>query len=202
MIKTRAIAGVLCTGALIFMSWLLWQDDSANAAPTTASHLAAADKPSAVSHDEEEIFRRAFWRRPSAEDRILHAERREWTDDQGVKKWQWFIKIQASPKLVKFLREDNPFDVVPAASGPMIDNPPTWFTPNYDDSDTMVSKKGKLMMSFSRQESLVFAADFGYGFRTGAPEPIKADGERESGRAAVPRRLPDRLPPTNNTLTR
>ena len=30
-----------------------------------------------TNDDPQEVFQRAFWRRPTAEDRILHAERRE-----------------------------------------------------------------------------------------------------------------------------
>lgn len=202
MIKTRAIAGVLCTGALIFMSWLLWQDDSANAAPTPSSHSRMEDKPSSIIHDKEEIFQRAFWRRPSAEDRILHAERREWTDDQGTEKWQWFIKIQASPKLMQFLREENPFALAPVSSPPTIKDQPSWFVPDYHESDIFLSRQGALMMCFDRKDQVVFASDHGYGFRAGAPESIPAVSTPEHGRAAPPRRLPDALPPANNTQSR
>jgi hypothetical protein len=47
----------------------------------------------AVKTDDADIFRRAFWRRPDPGDRILHAERREWTRDvsQGISQWQWFL---------------------------------------------------------------------------------------------------------------
>ena len=45
-----------------------------------------SDPPSAVEQEAEEVFKRAFWRRPSAEDRIIKAERHEWHDAEG----NWF----------------------------------------------------------------------------------------------------------------
>ena len=60
--------------------------------------------------DPGEIFQRAFWRSPSADDRIVHAERREWSnDDNGVRHWEWFLEVEPGDKLVSWLREENPF---------------------------------------------------------------------------------------------
>ena len=58
------------------------------------------------------VFRRAFWRTPAAEDRILHAERREWADDEGVARWDWFLEVEPSAELRNWLQQDNPFALV------------------------------------------------------------------------------------------
>lgn len=48
-----------------------------------------------TSADPAEIFQRAFWKRPGAEDKILHAERREWVSEtSGVRQWQWFLMLE------------------------------------------------------------------------------------------------------------
>lgn len=197
MIKKRAIAGVLCLGVMIFGAFLLRPEGSSSAGESEPSAAVAEDQPTSTTHDGEEIFQRAFWRRPGPDDRILHAERREWTDDEGVKKWQWFIKVHASARLITFLREENPFGMTRSVSPPVIPDPPSWFAPRYDDSETMVSRQSEMMMSFSRDGQHLFAADRGHGFRPGAPEARKFDAGGESAPDAAPRRLPDCLPPAN-----
>lgn len=202
MTKNFLMAGVLGMGALIFAALFFLRDDFKVATATVDSPILAEDQPTAITYDEEAVFQRAFWRRPSPQDRILHAEHREWTDDRGLKKWQWFIKVQGSPQLVKFLREDNPFGMICGPSRPVIKDPPSWFTPDDPNSDTLRSKQGELMMSFHRTDRMIFATDRGYGFRAGAPESSEVDMDRQSGRVAAPRRLPDSLPPTNHTQSR
>ncbi len=202
MIKKRAIAGVLCMGTMIFAVFFLCRDDPRHEAIQVASPSHPVEDPSSISHQHEEIFQRAFWRRPRPEDRIFHAERREWDDSEGLKKWQWFIKVQASTELMRFLREDNPFGMTRAAFLPCLKDQPSWFSPNHDHFDTFVSKQGDLVMSFSRDDRVIFATDRGFGFRAGAPEPARVDTVLSGDQNPLSRRLPDALPPTNNTQSR
>lgn len=44
--------------------------------------------PTTTLSDPVAVFQRAFWKRPAADDKILHAERREWSGADGVQKWQ------------------------------------------------------------------------------------------------------------------
>ena len=68
----------------------------------------------AVEQNKEAVFQRAFWRRPGAGDRILHAERRDWKDaGAAVQKWQWFVAVAPSPEFRRWLLEDNPFELAP-----------------------------------------------------------------------------------------
>ena len=53
-----------------------------------------------TNDDPQEVFQRAFWRRPTADERILHAERREWvSEEDGVRRWQWFLAVEPSGAL-------------------------------------------------------------------------------------------------------
>ena len=70
-----------------------------------------------VQNDPVKIFQRACWASPTSEDTILHAERREWSDAEGVLKWEWFLVVEPSPALLKRLRDDNVFGLVPVTSG-------------------------------------------------------------------------------------
>jgi len=67
--------------------------------------------PSHIVSDATEVFQKAFWKRPTSRDLIFDAECREWTDLEGIKKWQWFIVLEPSPDLVMHLRQDNAFNL-------------------------------------------------------------------------------------------
>ena len=47
------------------------------------------------------VFQRAFWKRPTLDDTILQAELREWTDEENIPHWQWFIVLEPSADLLK-----------------------------------------------------------------------------------------------------
>ncbi|MGY8688966.1 MAG: hypothetical protein ACKVHP_14690, partial [Verrucomicrobiales bacterium] len=106
----------------------------------------------AVKTDQADIFRRAFWRRPDATDKIFHAERREWTEDgaEGLSRWQWFLAVETGPGLRKWLREDNAFGVQPADTI-VIHEAPTWFPRDIGNFEIHLSDAGgTLVFLFSR----------------------------------------------------
>lgn len=150
----------------------------------------AADPPTSVLNDPVEIFQKAFWRRPTAGDKILHAERREWADVDGVKKWQWFIIVEPSPGLVKYLREDNAFSLAAAASVPVIKNSPTWFAIDYGDTEILQAPNGSMCLFFSKSKQLLHATDSGGGFHAGAPESAKPVATSPEVKGRLPLTLP------------
>ncbi len=136
-----------------------------------AGHLSTALPP-------EEVFKRALWRRPTAEDKILHAERREWTVDpfQGVSEWQWFLAIEPSPALLKWLRETNPFSLRPARDAVLTDikGPPVWFPRDaYECEIQAGGNQGRLVFLYSRESKMLYATGSGQGMTPGAPEAVK-----------------------------
>ena len=144
------------------------------AAPPESGHktvaAAKAAPPTTTSTEPVEIFQKAFWKRPTANDKILHAERREWADAGGVKKWQWFIAVQPSPELVKHLREDNAFNLVHATAADPIEGGPSWFSFDSKGADILQSPLGGMRLIFSQTGNVLYATDSGGGFHAGAPE--------------------------------
>ena len=147
--------------------------------------------PTATLTDPVEVFQKAFWKRPAATDKILHAERREWSDANGLTQWQWFIAVQPSPELVKHLREDNAFGLVPDTRMPELKAAPPWFPPTADAGEGLRSPSGSMLLWFRSSDGQLFATDAGGGFRPGAPAP----GDAAAATALTTGRLPDGPPP-------
>jgi hypothetical protein len=148
----------------------------------------SAGLPASTSSDPAEIFQKAFWKRPAADDKILHAERREWSDTAGVSKWQWFLVVEPAPALVKHLREDNAFSLVPATTVSAIKEAPAWFAFNPNDVEILQAPNGNMRLFFSKTKRLIYATGSGGGFQPGIPEAAKS--------AASPPAATGRLPLT------
>ncbi len=139
----------------------------ADPAPSPEGIMAAAMEPA-------EVFKRALWRHPAPDDKILHGERREWTKDSvnGIARWQWFLEIEPGMNLKAWLREQNPFSVHPVASTsvPPVAGAPAGF-PN-DFSGDIVHTGGSresLVFLFSRKGNTFYATSSGTGFSPGIP---------------------------------
>jgi hypothetical protein len=143
------------------------------------------------SFPPELVFRRAFWRRPAPEDRILHADRREWSDSGGVTRWQAFLAVEPGPALREWLAT-NPFSLaaVPSPSRD-IPNPPAWFPKKTGGFTIQQSPIGNMLLLTAPGGSPVYFTDHGQGFTrpaaTNAPPPASSP---------VPQnRLPNAPPP-------
>lgn len=178
----------------VLLPWLglRWMDSLRTAqADKPLVAMAKGDAPTQIENDPVKIFQRAFWASPTNEDRILHAERREWSDADGLEKWEWFLVVEPSPALLKRLRDDNAFGLFPAASATVIGHAPDWFRFDVDKVSVMKSPHSKLQLIFSKGDHALYATDSGLGFRPGAPEPIKTTPQQ----VPVPGRLPTTPPP-------
>ena len=145
------------------------------------------DPPSSTQVDPVEIFQKAFWKRPTAEDKIHHAERREWADAGGVKKWQWFIVVEPSPELLKHLRDDNAFALKPATDLPAIRDAPDWFSFDPGSVEIMTSPNNHTMsLLFSKTKRLLHATGAGGGFHAGVAEPDSPQTEAPSTNGRLP----------------
>lgn len=146
--------------------------------PEFASVTPAAPSMTSTA-DHAEVFRRAFWRQPTAADRILHAERRIHpapTDDAAAgESWQWFIQLHPSPELLAALRDpDNlnllalPSGITPRAWPTTPDSPPAWF-PRHDslapaELEILQSPFSGLTVLYYANGDVLFATDHGAGF--------------------------------------
>jgi hypothetical protein len=193
MAKSRQIVLAAIVASLAF-GWLevrrLHLMDS-SAAPSKLSQIDWSEgAPTNTLTDSEEIFKRAFWRRPGADDRILHAERHEWRDTEGLQRWQWFLVVIASPELIKYLRDDNAFGLVPASAARVLSESPAWFSSKPEDVTVMQSSHAGMCLMFSKSDNTLYATDSGRGFTKGAPEsPPPTQG------AQTPGRIPTSPPP-------
>ncbi len=152
-----------------------------------------ANPPTSIDNEPVQIFQRAFWVRPTSADKILHAERREWKDADGVQKWQWFLVVEPSAALLKRLRDDNAFGLMPAAAASPPADAPEWFAFNRDEVSVLKAPQAKLQLIFSNDKHTLYATDSGHGFRAGAPEPVKPSPPPPQ--APLPGRLPSAHPP-------
>ena len=181
----RLLLPVILIAALAATAWFFFRAQKSTPTPetTTSETLEKSFPP-------ELVFRRAFWRRPAPEDRILHADRREWSDAQGVTRWQAFLAVEPGPALREWLAT-NPFSLakVPALSGE-IPNPPAWFPKNFEGLTLQQAPIGNMAMLTAAGGSPVYFTDHGKGFArpTETPTPAKP--------APVPaNRLPNAPPP-------
>lgn len=187
--KRVAIIAAIAISAVIAAVWLTQPKE---APPKAKIQKRSADAPTSTKTDPTEVFKRAFWRSPTAADKILHAERREWADGNGIKKWQWFIQLEPSPELLKYLRADNAFGLTPAPGEIPKSDAPDWFTFKAEDVEALVSSGGNLRLHFSKSGNTLYATDSGGGFHAGAAEI--------NGRISAPvstGRLPQSPPPTS-----
>ncbi len=155
------------------LAYVFWPGKNSSPAPADSPVSQRPPTPAAVTIEPAELFRRAFWQRPGTGDKILHAERREWTDADGLKRWQWFLVVEPSPELVKYLREDNAFGLVPGSAGSLNPEPPSWFVFKPDEFSIFRAPHSGMRLMFSKTENLLYATDSGQGFTKGAPEPAK-----------------------------
>lgn len=150
--------------------------------------------PTDTVTDSEEIFKRAFWRRPGNDDHIQHAERHEWRDADGLKRWQWFLVVSASTELIRYLRDDNAFGLVPASSAPAVSEAPSWFRFKSEDFTVLRASQAGMCLMFRKSDNTLYATDSGRGFAKAAPEPAPAtQGAQPSGR--IPSSPPPELKP-------
>ncbi len=181
-------------GCLVVTALLGWFALHQKAVPPSVAPIVKIDSPppTGVLTDPVKIFQRAFWRSPAPDDRILHAERREWSDSGGLKRWQWFIAVEPSPALMKYLRADNAFGLVPFPMKLDLTGPPEWFAFSPAEVDVLAAPRGNLRLIFSKTKNQLFAMDSGSGFQPGATAAPAPSGPP----VTVSGRLPAVSPPT------
>lgn len=188
-ITLAGVAAVLLLGCLAVSR--LNHVGSAGAPMTPSVIVWRQAAPTTTVTDAEEIFKRAFWRPPGKDDEILHAERHEWSDAEGLLRWQWFLVVKASPELIKDIRDDNAFGLVPGSSVSSNPEAPNWFVFSPDDFSIFRSPHSGMRLMFSKTDNTLYATDSGRGFTKGAPEPVK-----QAPPTSAPVRLPTTPPPT------
>jgi len=190
-----ALAAIVVIAAVACLALSRWIPLADTVAPEKPGPIAwQQGAPTDTVTDSEEIFKRAFWRRPGNDDHIQHAERHEWRDAAGLERWQWFLVVSASPELIKYLRDDNAFGLVKASTAPVVSEAPSWFCFKPEDFTVMRASHGGMRLMFSKSDNTLYATDSGRGFTKGAPEPLPtAQGAQTPGR--IPSSPPPKLKP-------
>jgi len=181
----KAFLVIVAAVALALVGWRLVppdrSDSSARSHVTDESHV----PPTTTNTDPTEVFQKAFWKRPTAADRILHAERREWEDADGVSKWQWCIEVEPSPALLKHLREDNAFGLLAGNRIPW-EAPADWFPKSADGFTVMQSVNGSMTLLFGASGDRLYATSAGGGFRPGLPAPALPEPVQTADAGRIP----------------
>ena len=135
--------------------------------PTPEERPAVPAETLARTVDFGAVFARALWRRPQTDDVIKNAERREWSDAEGVTRWDWFLEVQPGVALGAWL-ETNPFSLhkseapqpaIPPAEAPR----PDWFPKESAAFDVFVSSSTSFLMLRDRATQKVYLSDSGGG---------------------------------------
>lgn len=113
---------------LALFAALLLAGPCVHADETVPPPVAAKPEDAATPEQAAEVFRRAFWRNPAPEDRILHALRHEEKDEAGrVVRWSWWLAVEPGDAFRDWLLRENPFSLVPVNGGEAPPDAPTWF---------------------------------------------------------------------------
>lgn len=195
MKSSKVFFAVLVAGSLAVVGFVSWWLRPVVPLSLPTPDAVEVDPPTSIQTDAKEIFRRAFWQSPGDTDKILNAERREWADATGVQKWQWFLEVEASPELIRYLRDDNAFGLSPAQEVPDVERAPAWFVYPAAGVDFLKSRRGQMTFCFSKTGNRLFASDSGTGFRPGAPEPVTDSATPDLLNPPSTGRLPNSMPP-------
>ncbi len=123
-----------------------------------------------TNDNPQEVFQRAFWRRPTADDRILHAERREWVSEEDcVRRWQWFLAVEPGAALDQWLRKENPFGLAKVTSAAPFDGfaqSPSWFPTEGELTRCEIHRAAgnRMTLIFEPAKKVLYATDAGHGF--------------------------------------
>jgi hypothetical protein len=196
--RISLIAALLLLAGAGTACWILAAKYAPNGEPSAAAESEPPPSEPEVlvlKTEGPEVFRRAFWRRPSEEDVILGAERREWSDSKGVTRWQWFLEVEPSAELQSYLLEENAFQLAAAPDG--IDlrkaERPDWFPGRLPDFEAYQSPSGDMTVFFDPESNHLYATSAGGGFVRATASPPAPEPVVETASSG---RLPNTPPPT------
>lgn len=166
MTRPRLIALASVAALLVAAAALLWRRPAP--APSITVRPDGPGRSVTINRAPDDVFQRAFWRRPTAGDRIVHADRREWSEQGDVHRWRWFLEVHPSAALLHALRDPAGFGLVPAASTVASARPdsPDWFpsSAHPPGCEVLQHPAGGLTVYYRATDNVLFATDAGGGF--------------------------------------
>lgn len=172
----QRLTRILLIAAVPVAGFAIWQGLRRDTQPAPAEPRAAAAIPREAGElvknnwPAEEVFRRGFWRQPSAADHIVNGERIEWSDADGVSRWQWFLQVEPGAELLRDLRDPAVFGVVPNpkprawnSGGATL---PAWFPNRSKEADFEIHQHpvSGFTLLYHVKDNTLFATDSGEGF--------------------------------------
>ena len=189
------IAGLVAAGALI--AWFSTDRQGRTKHPPALPPTVGQGETLAIAEDAAEIFKKAFWKRPSEGDRIIHADRREWSDDNGIARWEWFVAVDPSPTFTKHLIETNPFRLsVLSTPSPTPQTAPEWYPRNTESFELRVGPRKDMAILIDGHSGRLFATGRGHGFARSVAAPSTS---RPAIAVTTSGRLPTSSPPNPPT---
>ena len=183
----KTILVIMAAALLAALSWHFASSENL----TDRSDPSDRQHPAALSMDPAVVFEKAFGKRPSNDDQILHAERLEWKDASGISKWQWFITVEPSKALLDHLITQNAFSLTPVKNTKNNPEAPKWFPGSKASFEAFTNSSGTFTVFWDKARNLLHATDSGRGFRPGAPQPLTAPIASQQPQG----RLPSTPPP-------
>lgn len=170
--RRLSLAAALSVALLAGLAWWLGPRTADRpAAPAPAPPLPQRDGTFLqTGFPPEEIFRRTLWRHPAADDRILNAQRREWSDEAGVTRWDVHLALQPGQETARWLAT-NPFGLSPSAPPRPATSAPAWFPAATTGMEVRATSDGGLLMITDPPTGRLFIASSGQGFRRAVPDP-------------------------------
>jgi len=171
----RILAGIIAAAALAGGIHLSTRDggqtEEKKAAPS-ASLLRSPGERLRTDWPAEDVFRRAFWRHPQADDKIVEAVRTESSGADGVSRWVWFMKIHPSAALLRDLRDPATFGLVATARPSALPEEisrPVWFPVARAGTgmEVLQHPTQPLTLQYHAEDNLLYASDHGRGFSKG-----------------------------------
>lgn len=169
--RIKYLVAALVLFPVAIVAFLLMPSKSEESAPSREVRVpeTVEDTTLRITTDPGIVFQRAFWRRPGVEDKVLHAERLEWTNASGeVVKWQWFVVVESGAATQNWLAE-NPFGLRPD-SGEVYSSDeayrPEWFPAPTElrEHHVLTSTNGRHKLATSKDGKRLYGTDSGFGF--------------------------------------
>ena len=168
--RAVVVWGLLLVCGLLARGWILRRPAPSQPAAVESVTVPLPESPVetlARNLNAQEVFRRALWRRPQEDDVIQNAERREWSDAEGVTRWEWFLVVKPGPALDAWL-QTNPFSLQkverPREGGPgSSSEAPEWFPKEFPGKEIFQSNVGNFLLVREAADGRVFLADSGRG---------------------------------------
>ncbi len=172
MRKPRRIAVVVATAAAaaVIVGLAIRKRPPATGSARAISPVVSEGQSLQDDWPPEEVFRRAFWRQPQSDDRIVNAVRYERSDDSGVNRWAWFIHLHPGPSLLRELRDQETFGLAAVDSPrPWLPEdlpPPAWYSARTGDPEVQVFQhpSQNLTLIYRAAGNHLLASDHGGGF--------------------------------------